>query len=301
MAQFAYVFQMEMLNSAATLPYREGFWAATLIYMLAFGFGLHSLWVHRRYSRPIMLGLMGLGWLAQTWAMGQRGELVGGCPLGNVFELLQFVVWSAVLLYFLVGPAFRMSLLGFFSAGLAALLGLITLLIPGWDKPYRITERFFGTEPLVELHASLAVFSYGVFGLLALVGCMYFMQHWGLKQRKSEGIFGLLPSIVQMDQIAYRMLMIGLVVLTVSLGCGVAIYAHGYLEAHVMKLVVTGGVWGAYLILTILRWRGVYVGLAFARWIIILFAVALLSLWSVGADNKGKAEQSGNTYPTTHE
>jgi len=246
-----------------------------------------------------MLGLMGVGWLVQTWAMGQRGEMIGGCPLGNVFELFQFVVWSLVLLYFLVGPAFRMSLLGFFAAALAAVLGVGSLLVPRWDQAYRVTERLFGTDPLVELHASLAVFSYGVFGLLAMVGCMYFIQHWGLKHRKSEGIFELLPSIVQMDQIAYRMLVIGLVVLTFSFGCGIVIYFQGELAVSVMKLVVTGGVWGAYLFLLLLRWREIYVGLPFARWCIFLFAVALLSLWPVDADNK--AEPETTTYPSLHE
>lgn len=277
---------MQQLTEMPTLPYREIFWGAMVVYVLAFAFGLQALWSQRRYSRPVMLGLMGLGWLVQTYAMTQRGNLVGGCPLGNVFELFQFVVWSAVLLYFLVGPAFRMSLLGFFSAALAAILGVVSLLIPMWDRPYRVTERYFGIDPLVETHASLAVFSYGVFGLLALVGCMYFIQHWGLKQRKSTGFFGLLPSIVQMDQIAFRLLMIGLVVLSISLGCGVSLYYDGHQLVTVMKLVVTGGVWGSYLLLLLLRWRGIYVGLPFARWSILLFAVALLSLWPVDAGNR---------------
>jgi len=153
------------------------------------------------------------------------------------------------------------------------------------------------------MHASLAVFSYGVFGLLALVGCMYFIQHWGLKHRKSEGIFALLPSIVQMDQIAYRLLVIALVVLTISLGCGVMLYTDEHQSVSVMKLIVTGGIWGAYLFLLLLRWRGIYVGLPFARWSIILFAVALLSLWPVDADNKVAVKNEFQKSPqsTIHE
>ncbi|MEM6884257.1 MAG: cytochrome c biogenesis protein CcsA [Verrucomicrobiota bacterium] len=293
---FAYVFRMEALNTIPILPHREIFWVAGLIYVLACAFGLQSLWVHRRYSRPVMLGLMGIGWLVQTWAMGQRGQLVGGCPLGNLFELLQFVVWSLVLLYFLVGPAFRMSLLGFFAAALAALLGVGSLLVPTWDYPYRVTERFFGTDPLVEAHASLAVFSYGVFALLAMVACMYFIQHWGLKHRKSEGIFSLLPSILQMDQIAYRLLIIGLAVLSISFACGIGIYTEGQQEVNVMKLVVTGGVWGAYLFLLVLRWREIYVGLSFARWCIILFAIALLSLWPVDSATHSQTGGEASSY-----
>ena len=45
------------------------------------------------------------------------GAEIKACPLGNTFEISQFIAWSLVLLYFIIGPAFRLRLLGFFTAG----------------------------------------------------------------------------------------------------------------------------------------------------------------------------------------
>jgi HemX protein len=58
------------------------------------------------------------------WASTSADWPPGGCPLGNTFEIVQFVAWSAMLLYFFVGTAFRVSLLGLFTAGYAATLAL---------------------------------------------------------------------------------------------------------------------------------------------------------------------------------
>lgn len=263
------------------LPFRELFWVAALGYAGAFGFALHALLRHRRYSRTSMLVLMGASWGVQTYGMALRGGEIGGCPLGNVFELLQFVAWSLVVLYFLVGPAFRMSLLGFFAAGLAVLLSLVALLVPVWDAAYGAS--FFGSDPIVEAHASLAVFSYGVFAILALVGLMFQVQHWGLKHRRNVGVYSLLPSIVQLDQIGYRLLGVGMGILTLSLGFGIVLYTSGHDAVSGTKFAATWAVWLGYAILLFLRWRGVVIGTGFARSAMALFLAALLSLWAVDA------------------
>ncbi|MEM6822003.1 MAG: cytochrome c biogenesis protein CcsA [Verrucomicrobiota bacterium] len=263
------------------LDHRWAFWLAGIWYFFAFVFAILSLGAKRRYSRPWMLVLMLGGMTFQTWGLWLRGQDFGGCPLGNPFELLQFVSWSAVLLYFLIGPAFRMSLLGLFSAALAAFLGLGSLLNPLWDAPYKI--RLFGTHPVVEAHASLAVFSYGVFGVLALVALMYFFQYYGLKQGKSTGIFAYLPSIVQLDQIAVRLLWVGLAVLSFSLVFGFRLYSDDQITTPVSKLIITLAVWGGYGALSVLKWRGVCVGKRFAAACIILFVMAIVSLWPVDA------------------
>jgi hypothetical protein len=60
------------------------------------------------------------GYGVQLFALGVRGKLVAGCPLGNQFEVYQFVAWSAITLYLVVGVTFRNGLLGFFTSSLAA-------------------------------------------------------------------------------------------------------------------------------------------------------------------------------------
>src|SRR5690606_6112660 len=121
--------------------------------------------LRRKTARPYTLALVSLGWILQSIGLYARGLQYGGCPLGNRFELVQFMVWSAIALYIFVGPAFRVSLLGLFASGFACAFSILSLTIPQWDTAAR--GPIFGDSPWVEAHAALALFSYGVFGVLA--------------------------------------------------------------------------------------------------------------------------------------
>ena len=47
--------------------------------------------------------LIAIGYALQLAGLGVRGRAVGGCPLGNQFEIYQFTAWSAITLYLVVG------------------------------------------------------------------------------------------------------------------------------------------------------------------------------------------------------
>jgi ABC-type uncharacterized transport system permease subunit len=262
-------------------------WLGALLYLAGFLTGLAAL--TRRQpsggSRTILNTLLVGGWVFQMAGLYVRGLAVGGCPLGNTFEIVQFVAWSAMVLYFFVGTAFRVSLLGLFSAGYAATLALVSLLIAPWDAVHG--EKIFGNNPWIELHAALAVFSYGVFGLLALTSLMQLLQHWSLRQKRLNGFFWFLPSVVQLDQINLRLLLLGVLLLTFSLGVGAAWWLRDLASVDRPKLFVTLGVWLAYLIVLLLRRGGRLVSVRFAWVCVALFLVALLSLGPVNTSRHG--------------
>jgi ABC-type uncharacterized transport system permease subunit len=186
-----------------------------------------------------------------------------------------------MLLYFFVGTAFRVSLLGLFTAGYAATLALVSLLVPQWDRVRG--QKIFGDNPWIEIHAALAVFSYGVFGLLALTSLMQLLQNWSLKQKRLNGLFWFLPSVVQLEQINYRLVLLGVALLTFSLAVGASWWLRDTSSVDLPKLVVTLAVWSAYLAVLLLRWRGRLVSVRFAWVCIALFGVALLSLGPVNS------------------
>ncbi|MEX2382034.1 MAG: cytochrome c biogenesis protein CcsA [Opitutales bacterium] len=266
---------------------RTWIWAGAILYSFAFLFALHFVIRSRKYSRPLLFGIIACGFLFQTIGLYLRGMEIGGCPLGNAFEIIQFIVWSLILLYMVVGPAFRMSLLGFFSAGLSAVLGVTSLLAPGLDAQRTIV---FGDNVWLELHAALALFSYGVFGILALTSSMYLLQNYSLKKKKMKGIFGFLPSIRQLEQMNFRLLLTGLVLLTISLTIG-SHYGF-YQEAAIQgaKLAFTAGIWAAYLIVFVLRLRLTLVAEELAWTCIALFLVSLVSIWPIDASRKPIAQ-----------
>src|SRR5467141_5415765 len=79
---------------------------------------------------------VGLGFIFQTAFLSIRGHALGRCPITNLFEVFIFVAWSIALFYIVVGPAYRLSLMGAFTAPLVVLLQLFALSAP-IDTPHR--------------------------------------------------------------------------------------------------------------------------------------------------------------------
>lgn len=256
----------------------DALWMAAGLYTAAFLYGLGLLLRTRRYSRALMFTLVLVGFALQTSGLYLRGLQVGGCPLSTPMELIQFVVWSQVVVYLLVGPAFRMSLLGFFSSGLAAALSILSLAPGGLDEGPRMMSF---ASPWLEAHAALALFSYGVFAVLALTSLMYLLQSLGLQHKRTRGLFTFLPPIVQLEAMNRRLLFVGASVLTVSLLLG-AVYWLGEPElVTTKKLLFTVALWVGYATVLGLRLGQWLVARRFAWTCVVLFLFALLTLWPV--------------------
>ena len=269
-------------------------WTAALFYFAGFLAGCVGLARRQQDTlggRTILNLLLAGGLLVQTTGLYVRGLATGGCPLGNKFEIIQFVAWSAMVLYFAVGPAFRVSLLGLFAAGYAAMLAVSSLLVPVWDATRG--QKIFGNNPWIELHAALAVFSYGAFGILALTSIMYLLQTWSLKHKNVRGLFWFLPSVVQLDQINFRLLLTAVVLLTFSLAVGASWWVRDTASVNLPKLAITMLVWLAYLVTFLLRWRGPLYSTRFAWACAALFAAAMISL--------GPVNSSRHQVPFTHQ
>ena len=266
---------------------RISFAIAAATYGGAFLFGLISLLMRRAYSRTVMFVLLCGGFLIQTIALNLRGNEIKACPLGNPFEITQFLAWSLVLLFLLIGPAFRLRLLGAFTAGLATLLTAGSFASPSWDAPY--PPSIFGGNHWIELHAALAVFSYGFFAILSLVSAMFLIQQHGLKKKQFKGVYQYLPSVQQLDLMARRLLITGVIVLTASLVFGSLFWINNFALVPVFKLTATCLIWLGYLVVFILRIQKKLVTRRHAIATIILFILAMASLWPVQSARDTKA------------
>jgi ABC-type uncharacterized transport system permease subunit len=249
--------------------------------LIGFLLGTAALLRDRRQSRLVIYAIVGGGFILQTLGLYLRGQAVKGCPIGNTFEIFQFTAWSAISLYLVVGATFRLSLLGYFTSCLSAVLTLLSLANPVWDATRHIAA--FGGNAWVEFHAALALFSYGVFALLALTSLMYLLQTYSLKHKHLRGLFSFLPSILELDHISLRLLVAGVVLMTWSLALGSVHWAQDLSSVDLTKLLVTAGVWFAYAVAMILRLWSKLVSQRLAWACVALFAVALLSLGPVNA------------------
>ncbi|MDR1011522.1 MAG: cytochrome c biogenesis protein CcsA [Opitutaceae bacterium] len=265
-----------------TLTDRLWLWIAAALYLGGFLFGTASLIRNKRHSNSLTFFIMAAGFVVQTSGLYIRGHAVGGCPIGNTFEILQFTTWSATALYFIIGLVFRLSLLGYFTAAFAAIISIASLSVPAWDAARRASQS--GGSAWIEFHAALALFSYGVFGLLALTSAMYLLQWFSIKRRQMDGIFSFLPPMRALDQINNRLLATGAALLGASLLVAF-IHFHwlrgaGYNVSAAMLLL--GAIWLVYAALLTLRLANILPARRLAWACIALFAVAIFPLGAVG-------------------
>jgi ABC-type uncharacterized transport system permease subunit len=279
----------------AGLTDRTWIWFAAGCYLAGLLLGTISLLRANRQSSMRINLIVGLGYLCQVVGLYVRGQAAGGCPLGNTFEIFQFTAWSAITLYFVVGVTFRSSLLGYFTACLAAVLTVTSLAIPAWDVTHR--TKIFGGNPWIELHASLALFSYGVFALLALTALMLVLRIYSLKSKQIGGWFSFLPPIVDLDHISMRLLGTGVALLTASLVGGGFYWVQDTSTVDGLKLGMTIAVWLAYALALAMRLRGQLLAKRFAWTCLGLFVVALISLGAVDSSRHPGAVPPA--HPTT--
>jgi ABC-type uncharacterized transport system permease subunit len=259
---------------------RSWLWIAAGFYLAGLILGTISLLRSERQSNTLINVIIVLGYVAQLFGLYARGRDVGGCPLGNYFEIFQFTAWSAITLYLVVGVTFRSSLLGYFTSCMAAVLTLTSLAIPAWDATRR--SNIF-SNPWIELHASLALFSYGVFALLALTALMLVLRHYSLKAKRISGWFSFLPPILDLDHISVRLLTTGVVLMTASLVGGAVYWLKDLSSVNLTKIIITVAIWIAYSLALTFRLRGQLLAKRFAWTCLALFGAALVSLKPVDA------------------
>lgn len=215
---------------------------STFCFLFGFAYTMYALGARVYRNSRMNLIAIGLGFLCQTAFLYLRGEALGRCPLTNHFEVLAFLSWSMVLFYLLIGPAYRLSLLGFFTSPLVFLIQLFALLMP-WDTPSHVRSAPNGW---LELHAAISVVAYGAFALAGVAGVMYLAQERQLKTHHLKSIFYHLPPIRDLATANTRLVIVGLTLLTIGLGAG---FAMGNVGAHAAKIAWSSAVWLLYAFL----------------------------------------------------
>lgn len=253
--------------------------SGSLAYLGALGLTATLVARHKGPRHGLNLLIILAGWILQSSGLWLLGMDAGSCPIRNLFEILQFVSWSIIVLYLFTGQVFRLSLFGTGSATLAALIGLVALFVP--EKSAISDTSFLGTDPRIEAHAALALFSYGIFGLVAVLSTLYLLQNYSLKRKKHAGLFRFLPSIIEMDAVLLRLLVMACSVYTISIAIGALYWVSNPEEVGLAKLLATIALWLAYWLVLILRLLNQLVGSRLAKSCVGLMAAALLALWPV--------------------
>lgn len=243
---------------------------ATFLALMAGAGGLAVL-RHGRRSPWTVWWMIGV-FLCQLGYLGIRGEMRAACPLRSIGEISIYLAWSLTLFYLLVGPMYRISLLGVFTAPLVAIFQAFALL-PGRlaANPVEIID----TTPWGETHAAMSVLAYGALALAAVAGVMFLVLDRQLKGHDLKGgLFKNLPPVRELLVSLERLLWLGMFLLTIGLIAGI-IMPHESPGAWKHVFVATG-VWGAYVaLMAVKRVRGM-TGRRFSLGAVALFVLSLV-------------------------
>jgi ABC-type uncharacterized transport system permease subunit len=249
---------------------------ATLGYLLSGAWGVYALGARSSNSTWWNDGLLIVSFALHFLFLTFRGQKLGHCPLSNGFEVAAFLSWSLVLTYLVVGPAYRISILGYFTAPMVFLINFVALALP-MDVPGNV--GFGGWQ--VELHASLSVMGYGSLGLASVAAGLYLAQESHLKRRDLTGWFYRLPAIGDLATVQRRVLAWGFLILTG--GVVTAFLIPHALETDWVKIAWTTVMWLLFALVLlaprVFRWSQHR-----SAWVCVLaYALLLTTFWGVNS------------------
>ena len=216
---------------------------------------------------------IGAGFVFQTAFLSIRGHALGRCPLTNLFEVFIFLAWSVALIYMLVGPTYRLSLMGAFTAPLVVVLQGFALIAP-IDIRHSVQ---LPANPSLEFHASVSLVAYGAFALACIAGVMYLVQERQLKTHHLHSIFYHLPPLTDLFAAITRLLWWGFVLYTVGIVSG---FFTGRPLPRV-QVVAAAGVWLLYAAILQGRHLRRIAPKRVAALCIVGFSAALTLLWGI--------------------
>ena len=273
------------------------FSAAALLFGIGFLYNYFQLKSKDSYSHTLTYLFLLFGFVLQSIALYMRALVIHACPLGNTFEILQFIIWSLVLLFLLIRPVIKIKALGLFIIFIAALASTISLSIPSLDSSY--LNSLEASDPFIELHASLAIFSYAIYMLLAIVSSMLLIQQWGLKKQRFQGLFRHLPAVQKLDSIANVLVWIASLTLFVGILFGSFYWNENPETVPLFKLLLTTFILTLYCVVGVLKYLNKITPQKQAIAYIVLFSLAILSLGAVQTD-KPQMPSPPINFESTH-
>ncbi len=269
---------------------RHFFLLAVVVYGVS---AIHTIFLWRKGFRRddhVNYFLLLVAFALHTTAMAQRASFYHRCPVKGILEAALFIGWAVVTVYLLVGLLPRLRFLGAFaSPGLFA-IGVFVVLF--WNDPAlgphpelagpEFSGQLKTLHWLMSLHAALALLAYGAFGLSSVAALMYLTQERNLKFHKLQAVLSLMPPIQRLEVTAARLLVSGLVLMTIALGIGAYVLAHVNNPETYRgdpKILWSIVVWLLYVGLAIMRRRFAWSGHKFACAAISIFVFVLLTFW----------------------
>ncbi|MBC8391473.1 MAG: c-type cytochrome biogenesis protein CcsB [Deltaproteobacteria bacterium] len=229
-----------------------------LLYILGAAGYFAYLFFQKNYLQKTGYGLLLIGFLSNTVSIGFAYIKSGSFPVHNLHETLLIVGWSLAGVFLIFQYKYNLKILGIFAAPLAAIVIVISSLLPG---EVETGQNIFNNFWLIA-HIFTVFTGEAAFALACGAGILYLLQEHAIKTKKHGFFFKRLPSLELIDTTGYACIVVGFTLLTIGLVTGF-VYAKsvwGRFWSWDPKEVWSGITWLIYAALLHERlavgWRG---------------------------------------------
>lgn len=242
--------------------------AAAVLYLLAsVGYGAYLLLRTPRLA----LVARAAAWAAvaaQTVAIGLHCAATHQTPFVSPAETLSAVAWAVALAYLVLELALkpRPTALGAVAlpASFLCVFGGAVLQRQAALRVRHVSEARLLDSNVISLHILALLFAFGLLTLAFGCAALYQTQHRMLKHKRVlGGLFGKLPPLARLEQIAFALVAFAFPLLSIGLLAGVLRASGGGMghawatDPKTIASFVSWAIYGTYLVLHVAgHWRG---------------------------------------------
>ena len=228
--------------------------------------GISGLIYHRQKRLIPVWAAMLVLLILQTWPLLERGNLGQTCPIRGRAEVLFFLGWALNVFYLVLGRAYRISVIGVFTAPAIAVLSLLAVFF------YSPAIISMADQHWLSWHIGLAMLGYGALGLAAMAAIAFFIQNSLMKAKKLSEVGRKLPPVRTLQSSMIRLIDCGFLLLAIAQLCG-WVALDDWMP--VMKGWVAAMVTVGYFVLILVTYIRGLPGRVLALWSLVLYAVSL--------------------------
>lgn len=205
-------------------------WAMLCLYVGAFMLYAFSIWAMKPQIKRLAHLVTIIAFSVNTVLIIIRAILIKGIPLNNGFEFGLCFAFALILIFLILEFEIDLAAVGIFVLPMAVALSCWLVNIDMGIHPVMPALRSYW----LSFHVSAAVISYGAFALSFAVSVAYLVKERAEKKGAASRLSEILPPLSTLDEVAYKMVFIGLPFLTIML--------------------ITGAVWAEYTWGTFWSW-----------------------------------------------
>ncbi len=218
-------------------------------------------------KKGLILSLMGLGVLIHAVLLFRNIVISDGLNL-NIINALSLTSFLMVLFLWIMSLKRPTESLGIAVLPISALTVYSTALF----QPLKNTVNLE-----IQTHIFLSVTAYGLLGLAALQAILVAMQSRYLHNHKPGGFIRGLPPLSLMEELMFKMLSAGFILLTLSLVSGFVFLDDMFAQHLVHKTTLSIAAWASFGILLYGHWKHGWRGKRAVKWALWAFVLLILA------------------------